>query len=208
MPIGVQTVIDRSAYQTRGNPLIWGLANEAVELTRQAQATSNPQERFQLLQRALALRTDELGAWEMLGDKVGQSLACNGIGNVHLLTNTLDVRFSVLTNTTEHARASYARALAHLEGLHDEEAVNQRAIVHRNVLQLQLFASTRLLHKKVRVHGLENATHYNGRRGKVEGLISPCKYKVRLYAVVGSSAAPEVTISIHESNLVVVCESE
>jgi hypothetical protein len=80
--------------------------------------------------------------------------------------------------------------------------------VRANALQLELFEATRLLHKEVRVRGLVNASHYNGRLGTARGLHSPSKYEVLLHAVVGHGAAPEVIVHIHERNLVVVCESE
>ena len=172
----------------------------------QAQAASDPPESFRLLQSALAKRTDELRKWEALGDPVGKSLACGGIANVYLQTTKFDFISSTET-TLENARTWYARALAHLEGLHDDEAVNWRAIVKGNVMTLEVFASTRLLHQEVCVRGLVNASHYNGLRGKVEGIFEPYKYKVRLYAVVSrlpeAEGLPEVFINIHERNLVV-----
>ena len=211
MSVGVRSVTLTSGYQTRGNREIWDLANEAVALMNEAQASSDPQQRFQLLQRALAKRTRELQEWTVLEDMIGQSLACMGIANVHFMTTKSGVGLSVLT-VLENARTWYERALAHLEGLHDDEAAKQRAIVRGNVMTLELFACTRLLHKEVRVRELVNASHYNGRTGKVEELIDPYKYKVRLYAVVSrlpeAEGLPEVFLNIHERNLVVVCESE
>ncbi len=103
-----------SGYESRGNPGIWELANGACAATARAQAQGDNGQRFQLLQRALELRQRELEAWTALGDKVGQSLACMGIGNVHFLTNQLDCL--QLTNTLEQARTWYARAAAHVEG--------------------------------------------------------------------------------------------
>jgi hypothetical protein len=108
-----------------------------------------------------------------------------------------------LGNSLEQARTWYLRAEAHLEGLDDEGAVTQRNTVRANALQLDLFAATRLLHKSVRVRGLVNASHFNGRVGQVEGLHSPSKYEVRL---VPWGGAPEVTVAIHERNLVVLRE--
>lgn len=200
MPIVPQCVSVLTGYESRGNPAIWQLANEACAATAAAQAAPVAQ-RFLLLHSALELRTRELEAWASLGDKVGQSLACMGIANVHFLTDRLDVMR--LGNSLEQARTWYLRAEAHLEGLDDEGAVTQRNTVRGNALQLDLFAATRLLHKSVRVRGLVNASHLNGRVGQVEGLHSPSKYEVRL---VPWGGAPEVTVAIHERNLVVLRE--
>ena len=116
MSVGVRSVTVTSGYQTCGNREIWDLANEAVALMNQAQASSDPQQRFQLLQRALAKRTRELQEWTVLEDMIGQSLACMGIANVHFLTCKLDVRFEMISTlaTLENARTWYTRALARL----------------------------------------------------------------------------------------------
>ncbi len=60
-------------------------------------------------------------------------------------------------------------------------------------------------HKAVRVRGLVNATHLNGRVGRAEAVHSHSKYAVRLVPWGGD---PEVTVAIHERNLVVVREGE
>jgi hypothetical protein len=119
------------------------------------------------------------------------------------LTDTLDVMR--LGNSLEQAKMWYARAEAHLEGVDDEVADRQLQMVRANGLQLDLFAATRLLHKTVRVRGLVNATHLNGRVGRAEAVHSLAKYAVRL---VPWGGAPEVTVAIHERNLVVVREGE
>jgi hypothetical protein len=203
MPVRADCVTIESGYESRGNPGIWELANHACAATARAQAATADGERFQLLQRALELRQRELEAWTALGDRVGQSLACMGIANVHFLTHQLDAL--QLTNTLEQARTWYARSETHLEGEDSPGAVTQRETVRGNALQLELFAATRLLHKAVRVRGLVNATHLNGRLGTCERLHSPSKYEVLLVA---SGEAPEVTVAIHERNLVVVREGE
>jgi hypothetical protein len=205
MPVRADCVTIESGYDSRGNPGIWALANQACALTARAQAAP-PGERFQLLQRSLELRQRELEAWTALGDEVGQSLACMGIGNVHFLTVQLNTL--ALTNTLEQARTWYARSEAHARtaaGRGVADAARQLQTVRGNALQLELFAATRLLHKQVRVRGLVNATHLNGRVGKCERLHSEAKYEVRLVA---SGEAPEVTVAIHERNLVVVREGE
>ncbi len=82
MPVEALCVTKETGYESRGNPAIWQLANGACAATAAAQAAPAGQ-RFLLLQRALELRTRELEAWTALGDKVGLSLACQGIANVH-----------------------------------------------------------------------------------------------------------------------------
>jgi hypothetical protein len=67
MPVQANFVTVQSGYESRGNPAIWQLANQACAATAAAQAASAGQ-RFQLLQRALELRQRELEAWTALGD--------------------------------------------------------------------------------------------------------------------------------------------
>ena len=202
MPIVPKCVTILTGYESRGNALIYQLADHACAATAAAQAAPVAQ-RFLLLRRAMELRMRELEAWASLGDKVGQSLACMGIANVYFLTDRLDVMR--LGNSLEQARTWYLRAEAHLEGLDDEGAVTQRNTVRANALQLDLFAATRLLHKTVRVRGLVNAAHLNGRVGRAEAVHSACRYAVSL---VPGGGDPEVTVAIHERNLVVVREGE
>jgi hypothetical protein len=98
----------------------------------------------------------------------------------------------------QQARNWYARADALLEGDDSPAAVTQRQTVRANGLQLELYATTRFLHKEVRVHGLANATHYNGRMGQVVRVHEPAQYEVRLHAV---GVALEVTLLVHERHL-------
>jgi hypothetical protein len=130
------------------------------------------------------------------GDKVGMSLAANGIANVHMLSVQLDPLD--LTNSIKHTRSWFARADAFLQGQDSPEAVQQRQTVRENCLRLELFAATRLLHQPVRVRGLLNARHYNGRLGTAVRVHEPARYEVCLHAV---GAAQEVTLLIHERNL-------
>ena len=158
-------------------------------------------ERFPLLRRVLDLRTRELEAWTAFGDKVGQSMSAMGIANVHFMTQQLDTL--QLTDTLEQASTWYARADAYLEGENSPAALAQRQTVRANGLQLELFAASLLLHKEVRVRGLVNAAHYNGRLGTAIRLHESARYEVRLHAVVASL---EVHVIIHELHLVVIHE--
>lgn len=104
-----------------------------------------------------------------------------------------------LTNTLEQARTWYVRADAFLEGEDSPAAVNQRQTVRTNGLQLELFDDTGLLHKEVRVRGLVNTAHYNGRLGEVLNVHEPARYKVRLHAT--WDFEPAVDLLVHERHL-------
>ncbi len=158
-----------------------------------------------LLERVMDLRKREFEAWTALGDKIGQSMAAMGIANVHIMTQQLMQQTQQLqqqqSNSIEQARTWYARADAILEGLDDEAAVHQRMLVRQNGLQLELCSMSRFVDKQVRVTGLVNAVHLNGRHGVIVGVHEPARYKVRLHAV---DAEPEVTKIMHERHLVIV----
>jgi hypothetical protein len=146
----------------------------------------------------LDLRTRELEAWTAFRtrrmpdiDKIGQSMASMGIANVHMMRHQLDPLD--LASTLEQARTDSL-----LEGDDSPAAVAQRQTVRSNGLQLELFAATRLLHKQVRVRGLVNTAHYNGRLGEVLRVHEPARYEAPLHAV---SATLEVCVIIHERNL-------
>ena len=192
----------RHGYSGRGNAAILQLGIDACAATAAVQAAP-PAERAGLLARALDLRTRELEAWTAFrtpempdGDKVGCSIAANGLANVHMLSVQLDPLD--LANSLQHARTWFARADAYLEGQDSPEAVTQRQTVRANGLQLELFAAMRFLHKEVRMRGLVNARHYNGRLGTVTNVREPGQYEVRLHAV---GAAPEATLLVHERHL-------
>jgi hypothetical protein len=202
MPVGVKSMTIRHGYSGRGNAAILQLGIDACAATAAVQAAP-PAERAGLLARALDLRTRELEAWTAFrtpempdGDKVGCSIAANGIANVHMQSVQLDPLD--LTNSIQHARTWFARADAYLEGQDSPEAVQQRQTVRENGLRLELFAAMRFLHKEVTVRGLVRAVHYNGRLGTVTNVREPGQYEVRLHAV---GAAQETTLLVNERNL-------
>lgn len=199
MPVGVKCKTVRSGYDGRGNDEILQLGREACDAT--AAAHDAPIEgRALLLAKAFDLRTRELDAWNRLPDKdaIGISMCCNGLANVCLLRHQTDP--SDPSNTTEDAHTWYARAEAALNGLTDSAANAQRELVRENRARLMLFEGTRLLHKTVRVHGLNNPrfTMYNGRTGYVAKLQEYGKYLVRLQA---TADAPVVELIVKERNL-------
>jgi hypothetical protein len=202
MPVGVKSMTIKHGYDGRGNAAILQLGIDACAATAAVHAAP-PAERAGLLARALDLRTRELEAWTAFrtpempdGDKVGMSMAANGLANVHMLRHQFDPFDPA--NSLDHARGWLARADAFLEGEDSTEAVTQRDTVRANGLQLELFAATRFLHQEVRVHGLANAQHYNGRLGFVMRVVEPARYQVRLHA---AGDAPEATLLVHERKL-------
>ena len=204
MPVTVLSVTDKTAYAGRGNEALLQLGQQACAATREA-STAPLGERFMLLERAMDLRKRELDAWTAFGDKIGQSMAAMGIANVHMLTQQLFQQTLQLqqqqSNSIEQARTWYARADAFLEGLDDEAAVHQRVLVRQNWQQVEVLGMSRFVDKQVRVTGLVNAVHLNGRHGVIVGVHEPARYKVRLHAV---DAEPEVTKIMHERHLVIV----
>jgi hypothetical protein len=191
----------RSGYEGRANNEILQLGILACEATNAAQAAPM-EERAELLDLALHLRTTELDAWNRLGDKVGISMAQMGIGNVCFFRhqmNPLDT-----SNTIENVRTWYARAEATLDGLEAEDANKQRDTVRINWVNLERYEANSLLHKTVRVHGLLLATHHNGRTGFVQSVHSRGRYIVRLHAVGASIWSTQEHVLIKGCNLDVV----
>jgi hypothetical protein len=197
MPVGIRCKTMRGPYAGRGNDEILRLGQLACDATA-AVHDAPPEDRARLLARAYDLRSSELDAWNRLPDKdaVGISIAENGLGNICLLRYQLDP--SDPSNTTQDARTWYARAVAVLDGLTDEEANKQRALVQENRARLLLFEGTHLLHKTVRVHGLERATQFNGRIGYVQRRHAPGKYEVKLQP---TADAPACELIVKQRNL-------
>jgi len=204
MDVGCETV--KSVYEGSGDDAILQLGIDACAATEAARAAP-PAERAMLLLRALDLRQVEFEAWKAFctpempdGDKIGQSQAAMGIGNICLMSYQLAPLDHA--NALGEARDWYARADALLEGDESPAAFAQRQLVRKNGLALEIFAATRLLHKKVCVQGLVNKQHYNGRRGFVLNVEKPALYQVKLHATKENNV--EVHLLVHEKNLVLV----
>jgi hypothetical protein len=132
-------------------------------------------------------------------NKIGQSMAAMGIANVHFMRQQLDP-FNM--ETLQDARCWYSRAeaLCPALGAADDStaALAQRNLVCSNSLALHLYAGTRFLHQQVRLCGLVNVKHYNGRCGTVHGVHEPARYAVRLHAT--RDMEPAVSLLVHERN--------
>ena len=75
-------------------------------------------------------------------------------------------------------------------------ALAQRDAVRSAHMQLDLYTATHFVHQQVRVRGLVNTPHYNGRCGKClhrHETHEPARYAVRLHS---ASGKPAVTLLV------------
>ena len=196
MPVVVKCVTTKGHYEGRGNKALLQLGVDACKTTEQAQNATGD-ERNRLLDLTLQMRLRELQGWMQLRaqnepDGVGESIAAMGIANVFLLKQKLDL-----------ALKWYARAEKLCPADDSFGTTSWRNNIEINKKQVQKYFQVHLLDKKVRVHGLKNHTHYNGREGLVLDVLASRRYKVLLDAGKTRSMIP-VHIIVHDDNLMLV----
>jgi hypothetical protein len=209
MPRAVEIVCytAEGKYELPPNEQLRQMGRDACKAAEQAQLARGD-EKIRLLDLSQKLWETVLVGWMEFGDgamdkmpdgaRLGASMAAMGIANVHLLRGTND--------GVKLAREWYERAEALCPKTNNDGVVKQRNNIQGNKMQLQLFESLQLLHKRVKVKNLVFSPQYNGRRGKVMQFnTSAKKYEVHLDAVnseIGSKVEFCATlILVHSDNL-------
>jgi len=210
VPVEILCVTNAGKYDLPPNEKLQQMGRDACKAAEQAQLARG-EERTRLLDLSQELRQGELVGWMEYGDGtnagvpgmpdgalLGASMAAMGIGNVHLLRGTKD--------DVKLAREWYDHAEFLCPKNNDDGVVMQRKNIQGNKMQLQLFESLYLLHKRVRVKNLVFSTQYNGRMGKVMNFnYTAKKYEVHLDAVKSNIGCNKefsaMQILVHADNL-------
>jgi len=207
LPVEIICVTAEGKYNLPPNAELQQMGRDACKAASQAQLERG-NERTRLLDLSQILRQRELAGWmayvdagmhEMTdGALLGASMATMGIANVHLLRGTND--------GVKLAREWYDHAEFLCPKNNDDGVVQQRKNIQGNKMQLQLFQSMHLLHKRVRVKNLVFSTQYNGRHGKVMKFNNTAKkYEVHLDAVKNEIGCKKefcaMQILVHADNL-------
>jgi hypothetical protein len=207
LPVEIVCVTAEGKYELPPNEQLRQMGRDACKAAEQAQLARGD-EKIRLLDLSQKLWETVLVGWMEFragamdkmpdGALLGASMAAMGIANVHLLRGTND--------GVKLAREWYERAEALCPKTNTDGVVKQRNNIQVNKLQLQLFESIRLLHKRVKVKNLVLSPQYNGRRGKVMKFNNRAKkYEVHLDAV-NSEIGSKVEfcaklILVHSDNL-------
>jgi len=210
LPVEILCVTNEGKYDLPPNEQLLQMGRDACKAAEQAQLAQG-NERTSLLDKSQALWQGELVGWMEYGDGtnagvprmpdgalLGASMAAMGIGNVHLLRGKKD--------GVKLAREWYNYAEFLCPKNNDDGVLMQRKNIQGNKLQVDLFESMRLLHKRVRVKNLVFSTQYNGMHGKVMKFNNTAKkYEVHLDAVKSEIGCKKdfcaMQILVHADNL-------